>query len=364
MNGISEFYPIFDFIRHPVGTSRAAFTEAIRDGPKFLETQLRDVMMRRSYATKLFGSRLVDLSSTSHTVLSVESGSLESKLYKFVLHRFKAWAHELCASTSADKRHTRALMLELIMRLRQMASHPITIQYVLVALLQKDDIEKLLKIVNPKLYDQKVDIDLANHMRKVVNKSIGPQGKQFRQTAKLKALSEAAKQRGQEGYTPGIQTRMPSADQPCQKCGRFPDDPRLTSCHHMYCPSCLEEMAQEWASHELDGCLCRAPGCGQLFQSCEEYFPELGHNVHGSSSSSSSDTNDDEVYCGVFTATGDTMGDLTQAVRKCRMLPDGDVEDWLDEDGRLWDSAKLSRLRKELKEMLVLEKVKVLVFTQ
>lgn len=49
----------------------------------------------------------------------------------------------------------------------------------------------------------------------------------------------------------------------CQKCGENPEEPWVTSCYHLYCKECLENIAMEASINDLDQTECDK--CGHVF---------------------------------------------------------------------------------------------------
>ncbi|GAB7346687.1 hypothetical protein MBLNU459_g1807t2 [Dothideomycetes sp. NU459] len=168
MNGAFEFFPLFDFIEHPQASRPALFTAKPTQRKPLLEA-LSKCMIRRTYANRLFGAALVSLPKTRHENVMLRFSALESEIYHLVEKRFVDYINErLLDSTPEQNTYG---MLALLLRLRQLASHPLMVQHIISDLLKKDDIKQVTGILSKPAYQTGRDAALCKQLRLIVAQS-------------------------------------------------------------------------------------------------------------------------------------------------------------------------------------------------
>lgn len=132
----------------------------------------------------------------------------------------------------------------------------------------------------------------------------------------------------------------------CSSCHQTPDNPYLTSCHHIYCLDCLELETHMAAQHDQDRASCRVCGVEYTFSHpCEDpdaRSPELSEEI--------SDSEEE---------------DAPKRRRWRRKNGEDPKNDWIEMNGRVLPSAKTLAIKAQILNWLTENpKIKIIVYTQ
>nr|POE51910.1 calcium-binding mitochondrial carrier sal1 [Quercus suber] len=294
-NNIAEFYPYFKFLRDPHVTTHQAWKEnfpaggANSVGSRRISVLLSRVMMRRTHIDTLFNARLLDLPTPKQNTVWLDFNNVERQIYQIVKQRFVSRINAISSKGQFEKRYGH--IWTMLLRLRQICGHVLLVQESLMDLLEREDYEKLSELaesedefngeqaeilvhlrrilaqnVDAKRVDatgpesgfittetETVPIDLANSNFDYSTEEIGgAHGLKYPFKKYLEAMRHDA-----EGFASII------ARSPCCACYKPPQDPYVTSCSHIYCYDCLEQLAHRAARNGYDCSRCEK--CGEQY---------------------------------------------------------------------------------------------------
>ncbi|PNS17066.1 DNA repair protein RAD5 [Sphaceloma murrayae] len=243
---------------------------------------VRKCMIRRTHRSRLFDAKLISLPKTSTQLLKVNFNPVERKIYDLVESRFRKNAEAIDQECGRDQN-----LLTMVLRLRQLTAHPLILQDELLNMLEREDLQNLERVV------------IATHRKH--RKQTTALLKRLRQTLALKdprdvnqrvvvegPTAELLDQDSQENAFPDITTGqryglrqkyddlvralLEKKDQAgieairqCVDCNNVAREPYFTSCKHIYCRRCIENLQSEAAEDGLTSAACLV--CDQLFSS-------------------------------------------------------------------------------------------------
>lgn len=151
-NSIGDFYSVFKFLREPNTGSMKIFKANFCDPnePDSLERLnafLRKLMVRRTHQDKMFGAKLLDIPKPHQKTVNLEFSPIERQIYEIVKARMVNHINSISqkegpAGLQKNYSHIYALLL----RLRQLAGHVLLLGGTLLALLKREDFEKLNRL--------------------------------------------------------------------------------------------------------------------------------------------------------------------------------------------------------------------------
>lgn len=365
-NSIEEFFPFFAFLKVPhtgsLETFKNNFTGRSLTTDLRLQTLLRQVMIRRTHLDKIFGRPLLQLPGITTKTVSVEFNELEKAVYKIVKERFVAKIRTYAQSGDLDKSYHSIFVL--FLRLRQLAGHILLVQQTLKDLLESEDLEKLWRLTEGEVRSQGAAKNHAvlTQLRKMLSSAgdvQAPAGKSSTQSDPdgfLEHTAEANDAADNQGGTFGLAFRFRkylrslkdtgkweqiNKQSLCHKCGGVPDNPHVTSCFHIYCKECLEDML--FTAAQAGGDKARCLACDAEFELCEpcrgfdQAGNKLNHNMRG---------------------TPD------RRPRKSADSEESDI-DWLSVGGSMLPSAKTLAVKAQIQNWVEEDpNAKIIIFTQ
>lgn len=342
LNSLEDFYAIFDFINHPLAKTKG-FKAGFKAKPakinETLEGLLKKVMIRRTYNSEFFGARLVTLPPTRHNVLPVPHIGLEKMLYVLIRDKYVTMAKKVM--NFGDGNNKRALLLRIITRPRQMVSHPMMVQNILLGLLPKND---LADFVDPDNYEDQGDKTLAKLLAKMINASHVKNETKDETKDETKGQDDANYTRGDTEH--GLWSKFeikPTASQNCISCSQPARDPQLTPCHHVYCKTCIEELIEFNAKANLGSPYCK--DCNHAIDSYDEYV--------------------DIAAIGNDSKAHPAMHSVVRFLQNDQDASEGTIGEWLDDDGKIWRSAKVVETVRQIRRAFDEDpKTKLILFTQ
>ncbi|KAI7352601.1 hypothetical protein KC354_g11919 [Hortaea werneckii] len=319
LNTLAEMYPYFKFLKVPQSGSYRIFkqnfcTAEDPDGVNRLNVFLRKIMIRRTHVDTLFNARLLDLPTPKEHTLWLEFGDVERQIYDIVRDRFAKHINMISKQNGLERQYSHVWTL--ILRLRQLCSHPLLIQGPITDLLEREDFEKLNRITADEDDSQDQGASLLFHLRQVLKNNTGVND--MNSDLKGAIISEDRIATvdvtnyddilDQTGNKHGLKYKfrkyldnLKSSDHwhaisqrcLCTGCRQQPENPFVTSCFHIYCHSCLTDLQHMAARRGHDQARCSE--CGEAYSSAEpcqeiEEFQDSGssaESVQGSSSQES-----------------------------------------------------------------------------
>lgn len=223
-------------------------------------------MIRRTMATKVFGRPIIELPSFTQCSENIRFGPVEQVLYDILLRRFVAHLNRAAEKENLDKH--KGLILAMYMLLRQCTAHVFQAQHIFQEMLTLDSIAKLEEAAKnmPRTSDQQPGEMIAALRRLVEAKGEScpladedydttTGGLSYKLGKFLRGLIES-------GNFAKFQSEIL-----CQLCRKQPQLPMVTSCLHVYCGSCLRELAGKAAAKGFSQSQCST--CNTKFRSTE-----------------------------------------------------------------------------------------------
>jgi len=251
----------------------------------------------------------------------------------------------------------------MIIRLRQLTAHPLIMQDTILDLLEREDYEKLNELVKTPLAQRTSSARFVQHLRRALARAnqVDLDGDHV-PTYFAPGDGTNYDPTGNESLNHKLQKHLANLKRKCQinamknikqcvECHKQAFNPYVTSCMHVYCATCLEEVQHEAAEKGLNGALCSS--CGTSFVHTESCAVTL-LAFH---------TSDNHTGPG---PPGSKSGEKRKR-SKANVPPEEDEElkEWLDDDGKILPSAKSIAIKKQISEWLNLEPdAKIIIYTQ
>ncbi|OJJ50829.1 hypothetical protein ASPZODRAFT_21345 [Penicilliopsis zonata CBS 506.65] len=144
-NGPEEFYPYFDFLKVPhtgrYETFINNYIDGGEDGQLRLTNILRGTMFRRTHASRLFGRPILQLPGISQRTEAVELCAAERIIYDGIIDLFTKYINGF--GMSEDSTNQFQCILTMLLRLRMVSCHVLTVQNILQKVLDNEFMTKL-----------------------------------------------------------------------------------------------------------------------------------------------------------------------------------------------------------------------------
>jgi SNF2 family DNA or RNA helicase len=332
LNSLEELYPYFKFLGVPQTASFKIFKEnycgnGTGENAERLLARLSQFMIRRTHADRMFNAPILKLPQAIQITHWCEFNPVERSVYNIVHERFALNINKLSRDDALAKSYNN--ILTMLLRLRQLAAHPLMLQFVMRDLLEREDIEMIKDVVR----DQAAAANVA-HGRTIlaIRKQLEAHeawkkqkavDKAKRRFAAIEAAKEAAKANGTEYVEPEDDLEANNTDDnasfelpedgeidgeffhdrsrernksgksfgktynfkpylnslaqgegwqkkkeraKCGECGRHPTKPWTTSCGHLLCDTCYGDVMATAAEENRANGRCKA--CGTIFAAC------------------------------------------------------------------------------------------------
>ena len=332
LNSLDELYSYFKFLGVPQTANFKIFKEnycgsGSGENSQRLLARLAQFMIRRTHADRMFNAPILKLPHAIQITHWCEFNPVERSIYNIVHKRFALNINNLSRNDALAKSYNN--ILTMLLRLRQLAAHPLMLQFVMRDLLEREDIEMIKDVVR----DQASAANAAQGrtilaIRKQLEKHEALEKQKAAEKAKrrfaaIEAAKEAAKANGTEYVEPeddfeanetdhdapfdpsqdGEIDGEPSQDRgrernksgksfgktydfkpylnslaqgedwqkkkeraKCGECGKHPTRPWYTSCGHLLCDTCYEVVITTAAEEGKSNATCKA--CGTTFAAC------------------------------------------------------------------------------------------------
>ncbi|KAM3424545.1 hypothetical protein BST61_g6541 [Cercospora zeina] len=378
MNRLTEFYPYFKFLREPHTGSYRIFKENFcapddPDGTARLAVFLRKIMIRRTHLDTLFGAKLVDLPQPKQTVVWLSFNQTERQIYEIVRARFIQRINTISKSDNGISVQNYNHIWTMLLRLRQLCAHILLVQSTIVDLLKREDFEKLNALCRHQMTED-AGVSVLVHLRHVLQKSVTDNEETVEagaggvgtvvpasQTAPINiveyadSLGLAGKKHGlsynfgkyMDNLAKSSQFEEIEARSTCSACRQPPQQPHVTSCFHIYCLTCVNELQHQAARAGRECATCVE--CGTEYTSVDPCALNPTYPL----SSVASSTSDIQSF------TGSGKGAKGRGKKK------KDENDWIGLKGDILPSTKTIACKAQILEWLDKDpRCKIIVYTQ
>ncbi|KAF2855647.1 hypothetical protein T440DRAFT_159458 [Plenodomus tracheiphilus IPT5] len=320
LNSLTELYPYFKFLGVPHTGSFKIFKHNYCDttdpeNTERLLVRLSQFMLRRTHEDEMFGTRILKLPQADQDTYWCEFNPVERCIYDIVQARFTKRINMWSQQGELENSYSNALVM--LLRLRQLTSHVLMLQFVMRDLLEREDIERIKEITKDHSADtttQSGRTILA--IRKQLDQHAAMARKKRLAAEKAKAEAKAAGRYYRENSVPEEEEereeeeddRAVDDEEPapldgetshqgrqryasgndfgknynfkpflrsletgeswekakkksrCSWCSKEPRNPWMTSCGHLICNGCLGDSNLEAAEQEKTRAPCKACG--------------------------------------------------------------------------------------------------------
>ncbi|PNS18348.1 hypothetical protein CAC42_6165 [Sphaceloma murrayae] len=297
-NSSADLYCLLDFMKLPSLEDYDTFKERYFRRPtestmKDLNGVLAKYMLRRSHADRLFGARIVTLPQAKQVQFTVHFNPVEKEIYDIIKEAFAKRLNTYMKSS--DMIHRNNSYFAMLTRLRQLTAHPLLIQSTMLDLLGNRDLRRIEDAVDK--YGMTNNKDDAKGLMLRIKKLLKTAFKEKRKSRKngtnanadappvATVTTSADQDTGDryglnfrfEKFLGRLKSQMKQLDEraikKCEFCKRKATDPHVTSCMHVYCASCLDDMAHDAAADGLEHATCRNKKCQAVYdytEPCDE----------------------------------------------------------------------------------------------
>ena len=409
-NSLQELYPYFKFLKVENTASYKVFCQnfigadknASKTGVTRLNQLLGRFMIRRTHADKVMGLPIVILPKASEQIRWVKFNDVERSIYEIVRSRMIKRINKLSRSKELDANYSHVLTM--LLRLRQLTGHILTVEMAMRDLLEEEDHQKIWDLSMMELTDVKDVMRRKQLQRLRVLLAKGAKGddrhpgrarfpgvrdKNGRGRQDSANTSYAGSQAGADSdedseielidrdhvggahglkydFTRYLSTLRQGKDQrdvtkrsTCVICGDMPEDGRITDCYHTYCVECLEVHMETAAEQGEDAARCKE--CGVVFagarvvgEGINEEEARKKRNRNGNVNEEPDSDSDVEMR---------KTGKRWKQGRKERKYKE---PDWIDQEGQhILPSAKTVEIKAQILNWIKADpEVKVIIFTQ
>ncbi|TKA83177.1 hypothetical protein B0A55_00717 [Friedmanniomyces simplex] len=381
-NTIAEFYPYFKFIKEPTTGSYRIFKENFvtpsdDTGMHRLQTYLNKFMVRRTHLDTLFNARLLDLPTPTEQTFWVEFNDVERQIYEIVKKRFIERINTIAKQGGLEKQYHH--IWTLILRLRQICGHLLLVQVAVCDLLKREDFEKLNAINSNQEEGSDEGANLLLHLRHVLKHNVGVKAVQGGmqgavvsegETVPMDLINAAGAEEstgGKHGEAFHFKKYLTSLSKSgkwdiikektrCIGCKQPPYEPFITSCWHIYCYSCIEDLQNYAAGRGKDGARCSE--CGEEYTSCRPCEGLDAFDGEGSASESLADPVPGK-------GSGSGSGNAKAKGKGKKRAKESEMEDWISLKGEVLPSAKTAATKAQVLNWLADDpEGKIIIFTQ
>ena len=301
-NSLKELYAYFKFLRVPHTGNFQLFkknflgdNELTDTGVDRLHAVLNKIMLRRTHLDKIFGHPIIKLPDPRDDTFWVRFNDLERAVYDTVRSRMIKRINKLSLAGHADANYSN--ILTMLLRLRQLTGHILTVESSLKDLLEGEDVQKLAEIADQESLDvmepvrraQLVELRrmLALHHQNGRHSNCDDGngiGTSNNHTTEMPQTEEEVEKTNATSYSNNIgrdygvflnfrkylQELRASRKWDeianrtiCVHCNDKADDPWVASCMHIYCFDCLNMLVTSSAVENKNKARCSE--CGVEF---------------------------------------------------------------------------------------------------
>ncbi|KFY84973.1 hypothetical protein V500_08836 [Pseudogymnoascus sp. VKM F-4518 (FW-2643)] len=282
LNGLTELFPYFRFLRTNWATSFSMFKKNFgdpdaNDSTKRLNVMLSVIMMRRTIGSKILGRPLVQLPPIHPSLKVLTLSGVERAIYRTLEDRFRGMMNDHFRQGTAEKNY--GVYLTQLLRLRQAASHPFLLERCIKDLFNAEDLLALKHRLQRLKRDKRPIYEQIEQWTK-------PATSEPNQSCGNAAFgrSNFGNKNDLEGFLSEADHEKIYARIVCILCSDLPQDPVKTDCGHIFCRNCLEgNIHAQAATLESDYTAC--PKCEKIFDRYETWRnPDAPASDDGASS--------------------------------------------------------------------------------
>jgi SNF2 family DNA or RNA helicase len=405
-NSIQELYPYFKFLRVKFTGSYKVFCQNFvgtdkvpsKLGVTRLNQLLGRFMIRRTHADKVMGLPIVTLPKASEQIRWVKFNDVECSIYEIVRARMIKRINKLSRSKELDANYSHVLTM--LLRLRQLTGHILTVEAAMRDLLEEEDHQKIFDLAELEADDVKNGIrskqlrrvrallakgekdDNRNHPSRTRFPGVKDKNRFGRRDSAnttendehmeyediVAGLSDPQNIGGLHGlqydFTKYLKTLREGKDlealkirTTCCVCGDMPQDARITTCYHVYCQECLEQIMME-AADMNQGVRCKE--CGVIFDGTHSAEDRMDFDAADKKRKSR------KGYDAAEESDSDVEMRKTGRGWKTRQEKEQREPDWIDMEGKnILPSAKTIEIKAQVLNWIAENQdVKIIIFTQ
>ena len=303
-NNLQELFPYFQYLRiQHTGDFRLFCSNYLgpdgqptEGGMTRIQTMLTKFMLRRTHTDRFLGAPLIKLPDHQVNVCWVDFNEVERNVYQIVRQRILARINRISQNHQLNKNYGNVLTM--LLRLRQLTGHILTIETPIRELLEREDIEKLRELseirANSDGEQKKTILELRNMLYEQDEKGKEKYGQgadhedeqrsgQPEQSSSDEPREETLRQREfqpsnsvgrhhglsfdfrqylQSLYDEENRTELMQRTR-CGRCNNIPEQPQVTNCFHIYCLQCL--VGLQISAAERDETSTRCVLCAIVF---------------------------------------------------------------------------------------------------
>jgi SNF2 family DNA or RNA helicase len=329
-----------------------------------LDVFLRKFMIRRTHLDTLFNARLLDLPQPKEMIVWLEFNEIERNIYEIVKARFVKRINCISRAGELDKQYGH--IWTMLLRLRQLTSHILLVQGTMVDLLEREDFERLHKIASDDLSEESEA--LLIHLREKLRDGVGVPRIDGREGATIVTETEtipnyragfdagAHSVGGAHGLTYKFDRYLDNllnsesweaiaSRTLCCGCRQPPDDPMVTSCFHIYCFACLQDLQNGFARRAMERHRCTE--CGSYYTEAKRCQTSL------------------DKFSGAYDNMTGSADDEKVALTGKSKNKKSNLQNWLNMRGEVLPSAKTIAVKAQVLEWIEEDPtVKIIVYSQ
>ncbi|KAF2645627.1 hypothetical protein P280DRAFT_531914 [Massarina eburnea CBS 473.64] len=302
LNSLTELYPYFKFLGVPHTGSFKIFKNNYCEGSNSetserLLVRLSQFMIRRTHADEMFGAPILRLPEATQTTFQCEFNAVERSIYDIVRARFVKNINMLAKrDNESTKSYNNGLVM--LLRLRQLTSSLLMLQFVLQDLAEREDLEKIRDVVNEAAGDRRTGrsamiIGLREQLKNLSSEEkrrndkknpsafrdgedyipdlMGDDDDAAPDEAERDLAVHSGRNFGKEfnfkpylnSLTTGANWEKINKKAKCIPCGRHPNhggNSWITGCGHILCTDCYEKAQIKQAEEDRENPTCAVCG--------------------------------------------------------------------------------------------------------
>jgi hypothetical protein len=237
----------------------------------------------------MFGAPILKLPKADQFTHWCDFNAVERNIYQIIQRRFIERVNHMSKTGDIAKSYSNVLVL--LLRLRQLTSHVLMLQFVMRDLLEREDIELIRQVLD----DSRPD-NASSHTIIAIRKQLDALEKEERKKTRTDLTevddeeeveahgspTTAGKSFGKEyDFTPYLNTlttgqnweRVKKQAKCCMpNCQNGSEDLKITNCHHLYCTYCYDRAVANEAEKGNEFVMCVM--CGQRISCTRLLDPE------------------------------------------------------------------------------------------
>lgn len=235
------------------------------------------MMVRRTHQDTVLGAPLIKLPKNTQETIRLKFNKVERHIYDLIRMRCVKYINAVARDGTLEEKSKAVIIM--FQRLRQMASHIFMVQEMIEKEVESFNIEAMwnhiitespdhssseagMMLGLKKMITEKKDRPDNGHGTGMcfsnAKEQVEPKKSKKKAGTLLFRFSKYLKELKKHSKWAELRERSL-----CNACGQPPEDPRVTSCLHVYCEDCLNNMGYEACVQDRDETLCGK--CGTIY---------------------------------------------------------------------------------------------------